>query len=415
MKIHLPTLTQFASLLTFNISNALFQALLMPHLVNYAGAEKLGTYFVILSFTLLASIFVNFGTSQTAVIDLQSVGTSQEKRQLINTTFQSRIIPFTIVLIVTIFIGIYTNKLIYFLCGLPLIISELLNPQFYLIANYKINKYTVINIILKTTALLALYQIKDSSLLMETTLLVTGFIGVMLNIFFLPRQLDISSAFNLGACIDIFKSKFKTNGLIVGSGLTVQLQQSLFLFFLATVATPLFLSAYGFVDKLISSFRLFVNAYSTAIIPRATSIHLSGFESWKALKKRQNILIAAICIFCGLIMFYFPKELLTILLLGQTKEVDFIQEASILIQLTSPAPLLIGMNLFNVAELMLEKRFRLYFKASIITLTATIIYTGLSHQGIIKIHAGYYLAYIELVCLLVYTIVVKKIRNEKKL
>ena len=41
-------------------------------------------------------------------------------------------------------------------------------------------------------------------------------------------------------------------------GITVHLQQSLFLFALPAFASPIFLSAYGLIDKLISSCRMMV-------------------------------------------------------------------------------------------------------------------------------------------------------------
>jgi O-antigen/teichoic acid export membrane protein len=277
------------------------------------------------------------------------------------------------------------------------------------------NSYALTNFIFKTVTLVFLYQIRESSDLIELTLFTIGLIGILQNIFFIPYQSIIKPLFNMRAIILSFKSTFKSNGLIVGNGLTAQLQQALFLFVLPMFATPIFLSAYGFVDKLISSFRLLVNAYSTAIVPHASTIHSIGLVTWKALKKRQNTLLAGISIIAGLVMFYFPKELLTLLLLGKTKEVQFIQEAATLIKLTSPVPLLIAMNLFNVAEMILEKRFQMYFTASILTLSATILYIFSSYLGLLTIHPGYYLGYIELVCLLIYTMAIKKIRNEKKL
>jgi O-antigen/teichoic acid export membrane protein len=415
MRIHLPTITQFAALSAFNITNALFQLLLIPYLVAYAGGEKLGIYFVVLSFTLLGSIVINFGTSQTSVIDLRKATSDHEKKAIITGSLQTRVLPFITVLLITIALGLFTNKGTYFLCGILILVSELINPQFYLVAHYKMNSYALTNFIFKTVTLVFLYQIRESSDLIELTLFTIGLIGILQNIFFIPYQSIIKPLFNMRAIILSFKSTFKSNGLIVGNGLTAQLQQALFLFVLPMFATPIFLSAYGFVDKLISSFRLLVNAYSTAIVPHASTIHSIGLVTWKALKKRQNTLLAGISIIAGLVMFYFPKELLTLLLLGKTKEVQFIQEAATLIKLTSPVPLLIAMNLFNVAEMILEKRFQMYFTASILTLSATILYIFSSYLGLLTIHPGYYLGYIELVCLLIYTMAIKKIRNEKKL
>ena len=80
MKLHLPTINQFASLLVLNISNAIFQLLLIPILIHNSANEKLGSYFLALSFSVLASIFVNFGTSQTAVVDIKKAKNEKEKQ-----------------------------------------------------------------------------------------------------------------------------------------------------------------------------------------------------------------------------------------------------------------------------------------------------------------------------------------------
>ena len=80
MKLHLPTINQFASLLVLNITNAIFQLLVIPILIHNTATEKLGGYFLALSFSVLASIFVNFGTSQTAVVEIRNATTETQRQ-----------------------------------------------------------------------------------------------------------------------------------------------------------------------------------------------------------------------------------------------------------------------------------------------------------------------------------------------
>lgn len=82
LKLHLPTISQFAALMMLNISNAVFQLLVIPILIHYATPTKMGIYFIALSFGVLASILVNFGTSQTAVVELRRVNEHQEKLKI---------------------------------------------------------------------------------------------------------------------------------------------------------------------------------------------------------------------------------------------------------------------------------------------------------------------------------------------
>ena len=142
MKLHLPTINQFASLLVLNITNAIFQLLVIPILIHNTATEKLGGYFLALSFSVLASIFVNFGTSQTAVVAIRNATTEQERQTILAETLSLRFIPLLLATIVSCILPFLANHGIYYLLVLPMILAEFINPQFYLIATYKINRYT---------------------------------------------------------------------------------------------------------------------------------------------------------------------------------------------------------------------------------------------------------------------------------
>ena len=71
MKLHFPTINQFVSLLIFSITNAVFQLMVIPILVHHINAEKLGVYFLALSFGSLIAIFVNYGTMQTSMVEIK--------------------------------------------------------------------------------------------------------------------------------------------------------------------------------------------------------------------------------------------------------------------------------------------------------------------------------------------------------
>jgi hypothetical protein len=201
-----------------------------------------------------------------------------------------------------------------------------------------------------------------------------------------------------------------TNALVLGNGLTVHLQQSLFLFALPSFVTPLFLSAYGFVDKLISSFRMLVYAYSASVMPHAATTHQEGLQAWKNLKKQQNGILAVICIAAGLVMFFYPEDLLFLLLLGKTGTPEFLAETARLLQYISPVPLFIAMNIFNVTELILEKQFVAYFGAGILVLIVSLLAIDALYVGVSPTFAGFYPLLIEGACLVIYGIIVRKFR-----
>ena len=412
MKLHLPTINQFASLLVLNISNAIFQLLLIPILIHNSANEKLGSYFLALSFSVLASIFVNFGTSQTAVVDIKKAKNEKEKQIILAETLSIRIITTLIPIIVSCILPFFVNNGIYYLLVLPFIISESINPQFYLIATYKIKKYTVFNLLIRFCLLIIIYLVRTQALLIEITLLLMSVSILALHLFYLPSTFLQKGVTNYLPSFSRLQEIIKTNILVTGNSLTVHLQQSMFLFALPNFVSPLFLSAYGLIDKLISSFRMLVNAYSTAIMPYAASTHHQSFITWKKLKAQQNKIMALFCIAAGAIMYFFPEQLLTILFLGKNNNTVFFNEAAHLVKLISPVPLLITLNVLNVTELILEKKFKAYFGAGLIVLFISLLSIDALKLGLPVFYAGYYPMLIEGFCLFLYYFIIQKFRNE---
>jgi O-antigen/teichoic acid export membrane protein len=210
------------------------------------------------------------------------------------------------------------------------------------------------------------------------------------------------------------KKLVKAQSLVLGNGLTVHLQQSLFLFALPNFATPIFLSAYGLIDKLISSGRMMVNAYSAAVMPHAAGTHQQGKESWKKLKKQQNKILAILCLVAGAVLYFFPEQILAILLWGKkSANTDFFNQSTILLKLIAPVPLLIALNVLNVTELILEKKYLAYFIAGLLVLLVAILFVVFMYLGLpIKV-AGYYPIIVEGSCLLIYFLILKGLKNAR--
>lgn len=412
MKIHLPTISQFAALMTLNLSNAVFQLLVIPILIHFATPAKMGIYFIALSFGVLASILVNFGTSQTAVVELRRAKEQKEKVQINIETLAIRIYPFLLAIIITLSLSTIQQNGIYYIAIIPMLVAELINPQFFLIATYSISRYSLFNILTKLIVLGLIYFYKSSDQLIFITLFSTGVGTMFLNAFYYIQVFYPKELITYWPRFDKLVNLIKTHALIVGNGITVHLQQSLFLFALPSFANPIFLSAYGLIDKLISSCRMMVNAYSAAVMPKATGEHLQGTQQWKALKKQQNQLLAIACLVAGIFLYFFPEMVLSILLLGKSSvDNNFIIEAIHLLKLIAIVPLLIALNVFNVAELILEKKFISYFVAGLIVLLIAGLFVVFLHIGLPRYTLGYYPMIIEGACLIIYFLIIQNNRS----
>lgn len=395
-----------------NISNAVFQLLVIPILIHYATPIKLGVYFIALSFGVLASILVNFGTSQTAVVELRRANTENEKAIISIETLATRFYPLLLAIAITLVVSGFAERGIFYLAIIPMLLAEFINPQFYLIAQYKINKYSVLNILFRILVLGVIYISRDNAQLILIALVGSGMGMLLLNALFFKAVFSSSRLFSFWPNFKRIVSLTKTHSLIVGNGITVHLQQSLFLFVLPAFATPIFLSAYGLIDKLISSCRMMVNAYSAAVMPKAAGEHLQGNEQWRTLKKQQNSILALACVAAGLVLYFFPTFILSILLLGKASvDPAFMLEASHLLQLIAVVPLLIALNVLNVAELILDRKFKSYFGAGLIVLLIAVLFILFLYLGLPNDTLGYYPMLIEGACLVIYFLIIQSNRS----
>jgi len=411
-KIHFPTISQFAALLMLNISNAVFQLLVIPILIHYATPIKLGVYFIALSFGVLASILVNFGSSQTSVVELQRASTDNEKNMISAETLAVRFYPLWIAVIISLGVAAVSDNGIYYVAILPMLFAEFINPQFYLIAQYKINRYSILNMVIRALVLGLIYLFRNNDQLIFIALFSSGVGMFLLNALFFKVAFPAANLFSLWPNFKRILALTKTHALIVGNGITVHLQQSLFLFALPAFASPIFLSAYGLIDKLISSCRMMVNAYSAAIMPKAAGEHLQGNEQWRTLKKQQNSILILACVCAGLVLYFFPHFILSLLLLGKANiDGSFMMEAIRLLKLIAIVPLLIALNVLNVAELILDKKFKSYFGAGLIVLLIAALFILFLYLGLPNYTLGYYPMIIEGACLVIYFLIIQSNRS----
>jgi O-antigen/teichoic acid export membrane protein len=413
--LNIPAIGQFTALLILNITNALFQLMVIPLLVHNTSTNLLGTYFLVLSFGVLASIFINFGTGQTAVVEIRQVQSKEQYPTIAAQVLSLRFWAFLMALLVCSLLPFVVNNGIYYLCAIPLLLSEFINPQYFLIATYNVRQYSLLNAAIRIAAFVGIYIFRTHEHIVAIALLLSGAGVLLLHLKYVSTAFFVKNIFSNLPNFQTIKQLIKAQSLVLGNGLTVHLQQSLFLFALPHFVTPLFLSAYGLIDKLISSGRMMVNAYSAAVMPHAAGTHQQGLAHWAQLKKQQNKILAALCIIAGAILYFFPEQILMILLWGKkASNAEFFNQATVLLKLIAPVPLLIALNVLNVAELLLEKKYLAYFIAGVLVLLVAILFVVFMYLGLpIKV-AGYYPVIVEGSCLLIYFLILKGLKSAKQ-
>ena len=158
MKFNIPAIGQFTALLILNISNALFQLAVIPLLIHNADNSLVGSYFLVLSFGVLASIFINFGTGQTAVIEVRKANDNKlAHAQIAVNTISLRFWGLLVALMVCGTLPFIVHNGWMYLCAIPLLFSELINPQYFLIATYNVKQYSVLNALMRIMVFVGIY------------------------------------------------------------------------------------------------------------------------------------------------------------------------------------------------------------------------------------------------------------------
>jgi O-antigen/teichoic acid export membrane protein len=405
----------FSGIFFLQFTNLISQLVVLPIVINHGETVSVGAFFLALSYASLVGILINFGSNQTSIIELQRAKLDKDDLKLkraYSSAFAIRFFPMLFCLAVSFFLGYNIDFGHYFLMCSFSIIAEFLSPLFYLIAFQQLKFYVLVNFIFKVLSFLFIWTLRNNDWLVSIAILLPGVTMIIQNLIMLSvirRHNGLSVSFSISN--DTRREMMKQIP-VVANNLTVHLQQSVFLFSISGIGSPVFLSAYGFIDKIVGSFRLVISSFNASFIPMATSAHHSGFGNWRILRNKHNLVITILSLLLGAVLFLFSEELVRLFLFGgKEKTVEFISLAGKLLRMISLVPLLIALNALNIMELLMENRFNDYLLAGIIVLLFSASGAVFTHLGLQTAYLGFYPIYIESISLLIYLFFV--LRNRK--
>ena len=391
LKLHFPigTVINFFHLGTIQISNALLQILLFPVIIHVVGLSSFGHVMVANSYAGLIGIFINYGTNQSGIKDIALV---KDNPALLSEKFYSvfyiRILLFIASLLVLPFLHFFSvPNFTYFIFANALIFSEVLNPIFFFIGIEKLLVYNIANLISKVASiLLIIFLVKGSA----DSYQVNFYLGIssiaIFSFLFLYAIKKYKIHFHLPRLVPLWHF-LKENFFLVGNNISVHLQQSIFLFALASTGNTLVLGAYAFCDKIIWAFRLLLIAFSSAIYPRSTVLYHNEHEQWKKYKKTINLLFCVVFLISAGVFLAFPSFIVT-LFTGETNALGVTYVRAIAF-----TPLMIALNSLNLLELLIRNAYTSIFKISIYIL----ILSALVSATLLWLNAPTYFAYYPLI------------------
>lgn len=386
-----PLLSNFLNLGFIQVSNAIVQILLFPIIIHVVGLDKFGMVMVANSFAALGGLVTNYGTSLSGIKDV-TLHKSDGNRlagvfyNILFTRFLLAVLcMFCIPILATA--GYHTE---YLLLALPILLAEIANPLFFFTGAEKLFIYNVANLLSKLLASVLILTLITSP---EKAPWVNFYLGICSLIFYILLSIYIIRKYRLGKPLwnmNGISVLLKKNFYLVGNNISVQLQQSFFLFSIATLHNPLLLGAYSLCDKIVWSFRLLLTAFSGALFPKAVRLYQEDPVCWIRYKRTTNKYLAACFITAGLVLF-FAAPLITRILTGK----DDLLTCSF-IRCISFVPFVASMNLLNVLDLLIKNRYADIFRIAVIILLITVT-TALLFLKYGSVYSfGYYPLIIEL-------------------
>ena len=400
-----PILHNFFNLGIFQAASIALQLLVIPIITRKYGIATFGQVALAASFANFISNFSNYGTSQTAIKD---VAANTEDKVFLSKLFYKilifRFLASAIFLpVIGLMLFLHPDMSIWVWIGaIPLILSEIINPLYFLIGKEKIQWISWGNIAVKIIVLLLILFIPLQS---QPAAWVNALLGIPVVVYYIFICFYIHGKESLQVMIPSKKSLIhlaKENFYIMFNGTAVSLQQSVFLFTVANYVSANTLGMYALIDKLLGVFRQLISSVSSAVYPQAARLFFQSpiqwFEFKKTLQKMYGILFGT-----GALVLFFGAKWIVFLI---TKKDDPTTE--MFVKMFSLAPLMMALNANNVLTLLLEKRHRTLFIISMIILTITFLISFLfvlftDHQSL-----GWYPLVIESICLLIYLVFTNK-------
>ncbi|NBY24187.1 MAG: hypothetical protein EBQ65_00255 [Chitinophagaceae bacterium] len=354
------------------VSSILLQLLLIPIVIHRSGIEANSKWLTALSASVLFSIIINFASNQSgprALNEAEMINKKERVNQLLSLLFYVRLLFFLIsIFIILLVYTISYDFGIYLIGTIPLLLAELLNPYVLCLTRNQLRWFSFLNLAGRLLGFIFVYFFWKGD-----AYWVNAWVGSGLLFFFLLNWFfEISKKnFRLNSFSKIeFISHLKENFSLVLSNGIVHFQQAFLLYLIGFIATPMVWSVYAIIDKIIWGFRTLLISFSGAVYALSLKVMMEGWQSWRNFKIRINQFLLLALMFCACINFIFAPKLASFF-----RMVEYQQGLTFAIKLASIIPLLTGLNLMNVLELLLKKRHHVVYRTNL-TLMAVVMGLG---------------------------------------
>ena len=353
----------------------LLQFYLIALVISRVGIETNGLVLTALSLAWLGCIILNYAGNQTMPLAFAKGKIETSSKELTEVVTDNLVIrSLFFVLLVSVILLVYAMNFsfaIYLVGAIPILFSELLNPQAFYLSLNKMQFFNAANLIGRSLGVgLVWFTVYDVSY----APMVNAWVGIGLIIAYLFLWVHLLGTKTIqfaGLSMQRTIAMLKHHLPLVGGNVVVQLQQSVFLYALGLTANPIVLGAYSIVDRITSGVRNILIAFSNAIFPLSIRTMEEDTQAWLSMRKKLNDFLFVSLMVMGFGIWYFAENIA----LWFSKGIE-VALVTAYIKWLAPIPFVIGINALNVLELIVKKQFKTQFNLNIILMCCSVLLTA---------------------------------------
>ena len=354
------------------LTNMLLQFYLIALVISRVGIETNGLVLTALSLAWLGCIILNYAGNQTIPLAFAKGKIETSSNELTEVVTDNLVIrSLFFVLIVCVILLVYAMNFsfaIYLIGAIPILFSELLNPQAFYLSLNKMQFFNAANLIGRSLGVgLVWFTVYDVSY----APMVNAWVGIGLIVAYLFLWFHLLGAKIIqfaGFSMQRSTAMLKHHLPLVGGNVVVQLQQSVFLYGLGLTANPTILGAYSIIDRITSGVRNILIAFSNAIFPLSIKTIDQDQQAWIAMRKKLNDFLFVSLMLMGFGIWFFAPVIASWFSKGM--EVNLV---TAYIKWLAPIPFVIGINALNVLELVVKKQFKTQFNINLILMCCSLL------------------------------------------
>ncbi len=354
-----------SSLFVLQAANYIFPLITLPYLVRVLGPEKFGLYIFAQTFIQYFAIFTDYGFNYTAT---RQVSIERDNLQKCSQIFSAvmliklglTIISFGLLSVIVFAFPKFGSDSTLYYAAFLLVVGNILFPQWLFQGMERMRYITIINIVIKTLALAALFiLVKAESdyilavLIVSVSSVIIGLIGMIsaITVFHLRPAMP---------SLSLIKQSLREGWSLFVSTAAISLYTTSTIFVLGIFTNNIIVGYFGAAEKIVRAARGLIGPITQAIYPHI-SVIVSKSKEDAILFLRKTLRWMSLGSFILSVILFLMADIIVTLGLGP----DY-KESVILIRIMALLPFIIALSNVSGVHTMLAFGFNKTFSRVVI-------------------------------------------------